>query len=130
MTIHPGFGSFLKEHKEFFNALGEDGWDAVPGFDGVETKLLSGQFDHDARKGSVTKLSRWAVGTSVADPQTHDWCEEVFIISGTLSIGTPDQEQRVLEPGTYAVRPADVPHGPFFTRDGCVMLEFLYYAPS
>ena len=55
---------------------------------------------------------------------------EVFIISGTLSIGTPDQEQRVLEPGTYAVRPADVPHGPFFTRDGCVMLEFLYYAPS
>lgn len=130
MTATPGFGSFLKEHKEFFNALDEDGWEAVPGFDGVEAKHLSGEFDHDGRKGSVTKLSRWAAGTSVADPQIHDWCEEVFIISGALSIGTPENEERILEAGTYAVRPADVPHGPFFTKDGCVMLEFLYYAPQ
>lgn len=130
MTASPGFGSFLKEHREFFNALDDDGWEAVPGFDGVEAKVLSGQFDHDNQTGSVTKVSRWAAGTSVSDQQIHDWCEEVFIISGSLSIGTPEREERVLKPGTYAVRPADIPHGPFFTKDGCVMLEFLYYAPK
>lgn len=130
MTANPGFGSFLKEHREFFNALDDEGWEAVPGFDGVEAKVLSGQFDHENRTGSVTKVSRWTAGMSVATPQIHDWCEEVFIISGNLSIGTPNNEERVLEPGTYAVRPADIPHGPFFTNNGCVMLEFLYYAPK
>jgi len=28
------------------------------------------------------------------------------------------------------VRPAHVEHGPFFTRDGCLMIEFLYYPPT
>lgn len=130
MTAHPGFGSFLKEHREFFNALDEDGWEAVPGFDGVEAKHLSGEFDHEGRKGAVTKVSRWAAGTAVSKPQIHDWCEEVFFISGSLSVGTPDNEEMTLGAGTYAVRPADVPHGPFFTKDGCVMIEFLYYAPK
>lgn len=130
MSIDPGFGSFLKEHKEFFNALDEEGWEPVPGFDGIETKILSGQFDHDTQTGSVTKLSRWAAGTAVTIPQIHDWCEEVFFLSGSLSIGTPENEARELMAGTYAVRPAGVPHGPFFTKDGCVMIEFLYYPPK
>lgn len=130
MSTDPGFGSFLKEHKEFFNALDEKGWEPVPGFGGIEAKILSGQFDHAARTGSVTKLSRWAAGTAVPIPQVHDWCEEVFFISGSLSVGTPENEGRVLPSGTYAVRPAGVPHGPFFTRDGCAMIEFLYYPPK
>lgn len=130
MTAHPGFGSFLKEHKEFFNALDEEGWEAVPGFDGIESKVLSGAFDHENRTGCVTKLSRWAPGTVVSKPNIHDWCEEVLFISGSLSIGSPDNEEATWEAGTYAVRPADVPHGPFFTKDGCVMIEFLYYPPK
>ena len=62
MTAHPGFGSFQKEHKEFFNALDDDGWEAVPGFPGVETKVLSGEFDHENRTGAMTKVTRWAPG--------------------------------------------------------------------
>ncbi|TFV50189.1 cupin [Bradyrhizobium niftali] len=126
----PGFGGFMKDHKEFFNALAEDGWRAVPGYVGVEEKILSGRFDHASHAGAVTRLSRWAAGASVDHPVSHDWCEEVFLISGTLSIGTEPQESRRLEAGTYAVRPAHVEHGPFFTRDGCLMIEFLYYPPT
>lgn len=128
MTDVPGFGSFPKQHREFFNALDEDGWEAVDGFVGIETKILSGNFE-DSR-GAVTRITRWAAGTVSPEPSVHEWCEEVFIVSGTLTIGTPGNEEETLASGTYAVRPPGVPHGPFFTHDGCVMLEFLYYPPG
>lgn len=130
MTDASGFGAFPKEHREFLDALAEDGWEPVDGFDGIETKVLSGRFDHAAAAGAVTRMSRWAPGTVSPEPSVHDWCEEVFIVSGTLTIGTPENEEKVLTPGTYAVRPPHVPHGPFFTRDGCTMIEFLYYPPK
>ncbi|MCK5778472.1 MAG: cupin domain-containing protein [Rhodospirillales bacterium] len=130
MTGGDGFGSFPKQHREFFNALDEDGWEAVDGFEGIETKVLSGSFDHAKSEGAVTRITRWAAGTVSPEPSIHEWCEEVFIVSGTLSIGTPENEQDVLTTGTYAVRPPNVPHGPFFTKDGCVMVEFLYYPPK
>jgi len=126
----PGFGRFMKDHREFFNALADEGWRAVSGYVGVEEKILSGRFDHASKTGAVTRLSRWAAGGAVEHPVSHDWCEEVFLISGTLSIGTASQETRRLEAGTYAVRPAHVEHGPFFTRDGCLSIEFLYYPPA
>lgn len=127
---HPGFGAFPKDHKEFFDALTEDGWQPVDGYQGVAQKHLSGAFDHAAKAGAVTRLSRWAPGAQVTNPVSHDWCEEVFLISGSLSIGTPNAPGDHLPAGTYAVRPPDVPHGPFFTRDGCLMIEFLYYPPG
>ena len=130
MTDASGFGAFPTEHREFLDALAEDGWEPVDGFDGIETKVLSGRFDHAAAAGAVTRMSRWAPGTVSPEPSVHDWCEEVFIVSGTLTIGTPENEEKVLTPGTYAVRPPHVPHGPFFTRDGCTMIEFLYYPPK
>lgn len=130
MAQHPGFGEFDKEHREFFNALEPDGWQPVEGYSGVEQKILSGKFDHDAGSGAVTRLSRWAAGAAVGEAVTHDWCEEVFFISGSLSIGTPDNHTETLPAGTYAVRPAHIPHGPFFTEDGCLMIEFLYYPPA
>ena len=130
MTDASGFGAFPKEHREFLDALAEDGWEPVDGFDGIETKVLSGRFDHAAAAGAVTRMSRWAPGTVSPEPSVHDWCEEVFIVSGTLTIGTPENQEKVLTPGTYAVRPPHVPHGPFFTRDGCTMIEFLYYPPK
>ncbi|MBO6520665.1 MAG: cupin domain-containing protein [Rhodospirillales bacterium] len=128
MTNTGDFGSFPKQHREFFNALEEDGWEAVEGFEGIETKVLSGRFENAS--GAVTRITRWAEGTVSPGLSVHDWCEEVFIFSGTLSIGTPGNETQTLQPGTYAVRPPHVSHGPFFTTDGCVMLEFLYYPPG
>lgn len=126
----PGFGRFMKDHREFFDALSDEGWRPVSGYVGVEEKILSGRFDHQSKTGAVTRLSRWVPGASVDHLVSHDWCEEVFLVSGTLSIGTLSRETQILKAGTYAVRPAHVEHGPFFTRDGCLMIEFLYYPPT
>ena len=128
-AAHPGFGAFAKVHAEFFDALATEGWSAIPGYEGVEEKILSGRFDHAARSGAVTRLARWSAGASVGDVLCHDWCEEVYLISGSLSIGTPMAEVERLPPGTYAVRPPHAPHGPFFSADGCLLIEFLYYPP-
>ena len=126
---HPGFGAFAKAHAEFFDALSPDGWAAIPNYTGVEQKILSGAFDHAARTGAVTRLARWSAGASVGDALAHDWCEEVYLISGSLLIGTPGAEVERLRPGTYAVRPPHISHGPFFSADGCLLIEFLYYPP-
>ncbi|MEM8647493.1 MAG: cupin domain-containing protein [Pseudomonadota bacterium] len=130
MAGSEGFGAFTKEHREFFDALDPEGWGPIAGYSGVEQKVLSGVFDHAAQKGAVTRLSRWAAGAAVAEPVSHDWCEEVYLISGSLVVGTLGKEQETLPAGTYAVRPPHVPHGPFFSRDGCLMIEFLYYPPD
>ncbi len=100
MSGAQGFGAFAKEHREFFDALGPQGWEAAAGYSGVEQKVLSGAFDHTAQKGAVTRLSRWAAGAAVGEPVSHEWCEEVYLISGSLIIGTPGQEQETLPAGT------------------------------
>lgn len=130
MSAQGPFGSFDKIHREFFDALDASGWTAVDGYEGVEQKILSGRFDHAARRGAVTRLSRWRAGAAVDRPVAHDWCEEVFIVSGDLSIGVPGAETERLRAGVYAVRPPGVAHGPFFSVAGCLMIEFLYYPPG
>jgi hypothetical protein len=129
---HPGFGAFAKQHREFFDTLAEESWSPVPGYVGVAQNILSGALDQVARTGAMTRLSRWAPGALVAAPVVHDWCEEVFIISGSLLIGSPNEagSARPLPAGTYACRPAHILHGPFFTQEGCLMIEFNYYPPS
>lgn len=130
MDTDPRFGPFAKVHREFFDALDADGWQELVGYTGVEEKILSGAFDHENQSGAVTRLARWAAGAAVSQTITHAWCEEVFLISGSLSIGTPGGEHTTLSAGSYAVRPAGIPHGPFFSRDGCLMIEFSYYPPG
>jgi ChrR Cupin-like domain len=131
LTPHPGFGLFAKTHREFFDALAEDGWTSVAGYRGVEEKNLSGKLDIPRGLGSVTRLARWAPGARVAHPVSHLWCEEVFILSGSLTIGLHgDADVRLLPTGTFACRPANVIHGPFYSYEGCVLLEFLYFPPT
>jgi hypothetical protein len=130
-TPHPGFGGFAKDHREFFDALAEEGWTPVAGYLGVEEKILSGTLDHEARSGAVTRLARWQPGAAVDHVVMHDWCEEVFIVSGSLAIGTlaAKADAVMLEAGTYAVRPPGIVHGPFFSTAGCLLIEFMYYPP-
>ena len=129
---HPGFGAFGKQHREFFDALAADGWTAVAGYSGVEEKILSGRLDPAGRAGAVTRLARWQPGAAVDRPVSHDWCEEVFVVSGSLSIGTlaASGDAVRLPAGTYAVRPPHVVHGPFFSDEGCLLIEFMYYPPA
>lgn len=131
-TAHPGFGVFAKVHREFHDALGPEGWTPVAGYSGVEEKILSGTLDHQARTGAVTRLARWQAGAAVDRVVMHEWCEEVFIVSGSMSIGTlaARQDAVLLPAGTYAVRPPHIVHGPFFSEGGCLLIEFMYYPPA
>jgi ChrR Cupin-like domain len=131
LAPHPGFGLFAKAHREFFDTLTQEGWTPVAGYHGVDEKILSGKLDVPGGRGSVTRLARWAPGACVAHPVSHLWCEEVFILSGSLSIGLSDgDDARFLPTGTFACRPANIVHGPFFSREGCVLLEFMYFPPN
>jgi hypothetical protein len=75
--------------------------------------------------GEYTRLTRFQPGadTSRFGAKSHNYPEEVFIVSGRLYDGAFD---RWLEAGHYASRPAGELHGPFKTDVGCVVLELSF----
>ena len=61
--------------------------------------------------------------TTAFGGKSHDYPEEVFIVSGRLF----DRAFGLwLEAGHYASRPAGETHGPFKTETGCVVLELSF----
>ena len=62
---------------------------------------------------------------SRTEPFVHDYWEEVFQLSGTLTVGG-----KTFGPMTYACRPPQVFHGPFRSDEGCLLLEVHYYDPD
>jgi hypothetical protein len=59
----------------------------------------------------------------------HDYWEEVYLMSGDLTVGDAKDDGRAQSflPNTYACRPPGILHGPFRSETGCVLLEFHYY---
>ncbi|MCE7003945.1 cupin [Kibdelosporangium philippinense] len=70
----------------------------------------------------LTRLARWEPGldTTAAGVITHDYVEEVYILCGSLHDHTLD---RTFQAGDFASRRPGMPHGPYRTAEGCVMLE-------
>ncbi|MBM7412343.1 hypothetical protein JOE38_002166 [Clavibacter michiganensis] len=106
----------MKSEHEFF-ATEDIEWTRDPGSPGISERVLS-------RQGDVilTRLARWDPGldTSAAGVIRHAFVEEVFLLDGELtdlSLG------RTFGPGHYASRRPGMPHGPYRTATGCVMLE-------
>ena len=54
---------------------------------------------------------------------THDFWEEIYIISGACEVGGTTYRA-----GMVAVRPPGMPHGPFRSAGGCVNFEVRYRA--
>lgn len=123
-----------KIHDEFHSVAGEDGWQLPEGYEpgcGVDEKILSGDLDNAARRGSRTRLLRFQPGAFTKQPFVHDHWEEVFLVSGDLTVGN-DANGRGGQPFsgyTYAVRPPGAFHGPFKSNGGCLLLEIHYYDP-
>lgn len=116
----------LKPHLEFFAVDLATGWESIPGYPpGIQHKILAGSLDEQQRRGSRTRLLRFAPGALTTEPFIHDYWEEVFQLSGSLTVG-----ERTFGPMTYACRPPQVYHGPFRSDDGCLLLEFHFYAPD
>jgi hypothetical protein len=110
-----------------------DEWHSPPGYPpGIEQKILAGRLDEDRKAGSRTRLLRFKPGAYTTQPFMHDYWEEVYLLSGDLTVTGPRVGDRAqsFAPNTYACRPPGVPHGPFRSERGCVLLEFHYYEQS
>ena len=70
-------------------------------------------------------------GTFTTKPFEHDYWEEVYLVSGDLTVGNDDQGNggESFPPNTYACRPPHAPHGPFKSEKGCMLLEIHYFDP-
>jgi hypothetical protein len=97
-------------------------WQAVPGLEGMADELT---LSLDLDTGEYTRLTRFHPGadTTSFGGKSHDYPEEIFIVSGRLYDAAFDQW---LTAGHYASRPPGERHGPFRTDIGCVVLEMSF----
>jgi hypothetical protein len=123
-----------KGHREFMQLAVDDSangdWQPVPGHvPGITQLVLGDNLDPGTRTGSRTRLIHWEAGTLLPEPVQHDYREEVLVLEGDLVVGCdPDGTGgTTFTKHAFATRPAGVPHGPFTTRQGCLMLELDLY---
>jgi hypothetical protein len=122
---------FDKGHKEFHTLEMSEGWHTLPGYPlGIEEKIIAGALDEKAKRGNRTRLLRFAPGIYTTAPFVHEYWEEVFLLSGDLTVGNDRSGKggRRFVGYTYAVRPPGAVHGPFKSETGCLLLETHFYS--
>jgi hypothetical protein len=120
-----------KEHKEFHAVDLAQGWETPPGYPaGIQQKILAGRLDEANRRGNRSRLLRFAPGVYTTKPFVHDYWEEVYLISGDLTVGNDEKGEggESFAPNTYACRPPGAYHGPFKSTHGCLLFEIHYYS--
>lgn len=121
-----------KIHDEFHTLDMSTGWERPAGYPtGIEQKILAGALDETARRGTRTRLLRFDAGVFTTAPFSHEYWEEVYLISGDLTVGNDAEGKggKSFPPNTYAVRPPHAAHGPFKSEKGCMLLEIHYFDP-
>jgi len=111
-----------KSTRNYWNAFlpqNNDAWQPIEGLEGLVDEITLSICDET---GEYTRLTRFQPGADTAafGAKSHDYPEEVFIVSGRLYDAAFDQW---LDAGCYASRPPAELHGPFKTEVGCVVLE-------
>lgn len=122
-----------KLHDEFHTLDLNEGWEVPPGYpSGIKQKILSGALDEANKKGSRTRLLKFDPGVYTTAPFVHEYWEEVFLVTGDLTVGNDDKGEggENFKPFTYAVRPPGAFHGPFKSQNGCMLLEIHYFDPA
>ena len=122
-----------KPHLEFAPVDLANGWEVPPGYPpGIQQKILAGALDERRGRGTRTRLLRFEPGTFTTAPFVHEYWEEVYLISGDLTVGNDSQGRggEAFTPPTYACRPPGAKHGPFRSDGGCLLLELHYYDES
>ncbi len=94
-------------------------WTPVKGLEGMAEEITL-SLDPDSEE--YTRLTRFLPGADTATfgGKSHDYPEEVFIVSGRLY---DEAFAQWLDTGHYASRPSGEVHGPFKTDVGCVVFE-------
>ncbi|TNC12935.1 cupin [Methylobacterium terricola] len=121
-----------KVHDEFRAVDMTEGWAVPPGYPaGIQQKILSGALDEAAKRGSRSRLLRFEPGVFTTAPFVHEYWEEVFLVSGDLTVGNDEQGNggEAFKPFTYACRPPGAFHGPFKSEGGCILFELHYFDP-
>ena len=100
----------------------ESTWQSIDGLEGIAEELT---LSIDNETGEYTRLTRFRPGadTTPFGGKKHEYPEEIFIVSGRLYDQAFDMW---LEAGHYASRPPGEIHGPFKTKEGCVVLEISF----
>ena len=122
-----------KPHLEFHKVDMNQGWATPAGYpSGIQQKILSGALDEAGKRGSRTRLLRFDPGVYTTAPFVHDYWEEVFLVKGDLTVGNDANGQggEAFAPFTYACRPPGAYHGPFLSKNGCLLLEMHYFDPA
>lgn len=122
-----------KKHDEFHAIDMGTGWETPAGYPpGIQQKILAGALDEVNKRGSRTRLLRFAPGVYTTAPFVHEYWEEVYQVSGDLIVGNDANGKggTAFKPNTYACRPPGAPHGPFKSEKGCVLLEIHYFDPA
>ncbi len=114
-----------KSTKTYWNPLLDANakqWQAIEGLEEMAEELT---LSIDPETGGYTRLTRFHADadTRAFGGKSHDYPEEVFIVSGRLYDYAFDVW---LETGHYASRPPGEIHGPFKTELGCVVLEISF----
>lgn len=121
-----------KLHAEFHTLDLTTGWEVPAGYpEGIQQKIISGGLDEIARRGTRTRLLRFLPGVHTTQPFVHDYWEEVFLVTGDLTVGNDEHGNggTPFPPFTYACRPPGAYHGPFKSEQGCILLEMHYFDP-
>ena len=109
-----------KPELEFFPVSNAE-WRPVKGSKctGLDERVLA------ADDSLATRILRFAPGTDTTPngPQAHDFAEEVYILSGSL---TDLQLGQTFSTGMYACRPPGMRHGPWTSAEGCEIFEVRY----
>ena len=120
----------LKNAIDFSQLNLEEGWELAPGAGpGIEMKKLSGKLDEVNKTGVRTRLIRFKPGSFNTEVFVHDYWEEVYMISGSITLGNdnPENPKITTHSPAYACRPPGTNHGPFRSDEGCMFLEIQYY---
>ena len=104
-----------------FHAPGAEWRAAGMGVEGIWAQTLA----QDPETGDYTGLLRYDAGvdTSPTGTRVHEYWEEVLILEGEF---TDISHGSTFSAGMYACRPPGMPHGPWRTARGVLMLEVRY----
>lgn len=125
-----GHGGYVsKNTATYWNTLSAENahkWELIEGSDGMLEQLTVAM---DSITGDYTRLTRFKAGadTKLFGGKSHDYPEEIYIISGRLYDVAFEQW---LEAGHFASRPPGEIHGPFICEQDCLVMEVSFPSQS